>query len=193
MIEPPLVGDMDINGWDLKKALGLLLKANPVLLEWLSSPVQYRWNVNACDDLLTLAKKVTHGHACLHHYLSLGTRQWKTYVDGRDQVNLKKYFYIVRPAMAIRWLRMNPGLIPPMNFYDLKQGINLPVDVMTELEVLLEKKRQSKELGNSTRISTVDDFIASEFNWAEDAVKDGRPENPDLREEANELFQKWVK
>jgi len=46
VIELPLVGDDDINGWDIRKALNLALKPNPVLLEWLSSPVQYIWDAD---------------------------------------------------------------------------------------------------------------------------------------------------
>lgn len=194
VIELPIEGDMDINGWDLKKALGLLLKPNPVLLEWLSSPVKYIWNEWACDDLLALAKKVTHGHACLHHYLSLGSRQKRVYLDGRETVNLKKYFYVVRPAMVIRWLRMNPTEIPPMNFFDLKHGIDLGADVTEHLDELLRKKGDSKELGEAPSIKVVDDFISAEFDWAEQAVKVlPKREQKDLKAEADELFRKWVK
>src|SRR4030095_590913 len=42
VIELPIEGEFDINGWDLRKALQLLIKSNPVLLEWLRSPVLYR-------------------------------------------------------------------------------------------------------------------------------------------------------
>lgn len=35
MIETPLVGDMDVNGWDLSKALRLLFKGDAVVIEWL--------------------------------------------------------------------------------------------------------------------------------------------------------------
>lgn len=67
VIELPIEGDFDTNGWDIRKALSLLLKPNPVLLEWLSSPVRYRWNESACAQLLTFAKRTAHARACLHH------------------------------------------------------------------------------------------------------------------------------
>lgn len=35
VIELPISGLLDINGWDIRKALNLLLKPNPVMLEWL--------------------------------------------------------------------------------------------------------------------------------------------------------------
>ncbi|MEM6906851.1 MAG: nucleotidyltransferase domain-containing protein, partial [Pseudomonadota bacterium] len=40
VIELPIRDDLDIGGWDLRKALNLLLKPNPVMLEWLSSPIR---------------------------------------------------------------------------------------------------------------------------------------------------------
>jgi len=33
VIEQPISGDLDVNGWDLRKALKLLHSSNPVLLE----------------------------------------------------------------------------------------------------------------------------------------------------------------
>ncbi len=193
VIELPIKGDMDINGWDLKKSLGLLLKPNPVLLEWLSSPVQYIWHDKACADLIGLARKMTHRQACLYHYLSLGSRQKREYLDGRETVKLKKYLYAVRPAMAIRWLRMNPYDLPPMNFFDLKNGIDLDGDLIGHLDELLQRKSESKELGEAPGIKVVDDFIVAEFDWAEQAVKSlPKLDKPDLREEADSLFRKWV-
>ena len=40
-IERPIEGLLDVSGWDLKKALQLLRKSNPPLLEWLQSPIVY--------------------------------------------------------------------------------------------------------------------------------------------------------
>ena len=42
VIELPIEGDLDINGWDLSKTLRLLRASNATLFEWFSSPVVYR-------------------------------------------------------------------------------------------------------------------------------------------------------
>ena len=42
VIEQPIDDDLDVSGWELRKALRLLRKNNPPLLEWLKSPVVYR-------------------------------------------------------------------------------------------------------------------------------------------------------
>ena len=49
VIELPIEELLDINGWDIRKALGLLLKPNPVLLEWLSSPLRYHLHAPTND------------------------------------------------------------------------------------------------------------------------------------------------
>ena len=41
VIETPLIGQFDVNGWDLAKAIRLLLKGNTVVIEWLTSPIIY--------------------------------------------------------------------------------------------------------------------------------------------------------
>ena len=54
VIERPVDATLDINGWDLRKALQLMLRSNAVLLEWLTSPVRYRdWD--QANGLLALA------------------------------------------------------------------------------------------------------------------------------------------
>jgi uncharacterized protein len=42
VIELPLSSEFDVNGWDLAKALKLLMKRNTVIIEWLTSPLVYR-------------------------------------------------------------------------------------------------------------------------------------------------------
>jgi predicted nucleotidyltransferase len=42
LIEYPIVDLMDYSGWDLRESLFLLNKSNPVLFEWLQSPLVYR-------------------------------------------------------------------------------------------------------------------------------------------------------
>ena len=41
VIEFPINDMLDINGWDLKKALQLLYASNPTIFEWCASPVVY--------------------------------------------------------------------------------------------------------------------------------------------------------
>ncbi|HAY4007445.1 TPA: nucleotidyltransferase domain-containing protein [Escherichia coli] len=42
VIELPIDDELDVSGWEWRKALGLLKGANPTLIEWLDSPVIYQ-------------------------------------------------------------------------------------------------------------------------------------------------------
>lgn len=192
VIELPIEDELDINGWDIKKALNLLLKPNPVLLEWLSSPIRYMWDDEACARLKGFAERVAHGPACVHHYFNLGESLWKRHIAPKDQVNLKKYFYIVRPAMALRWVRMHPDIIPPMNFQELLAGIDVSDELTSALNELLIAKSRSKEVGLAPRVAVIDAFIEAEFDWAREATHGLRAERLELRPDADALFREIV-
>lgn len=193
VIELPIDDLLDINGWDIKKALGLLLKPNPVLLEWLSSPIRYLWSDDICEVLNAFSREVSHGAACIYHYKSIAKRQWAMHVEGQDNIKLKKYFYILRPALVIRWLRMNPTEIPPMNFQALIAGVELDENIAVQVEHLLELKTQSRETGLSRRWPDLDAFIHSELRWAEDHAGDFKPDRQTRLADANDLFRKIIK
>ena len=55
VIEDPITGQLDVNGWDLRKALQLFRKSNPPLFEWLNSPIVYleKYSVASRRLLLT--------------------------------------------------------------------------------------------------------------------------------------------
>jgi len=192
VIEEPVDAVMDANGWDVRKALGLLLKPNPVLLEWLQSPVRYRWNAEACAPLTALAEKVAHGPTCLHHYHHLGRKQWNKHIDDRETVNLKRYFYVARPAMVIRWMRLHPDAIPPMDFAALRSGADLPPALSAELDRLIVIKSVASESGDGARIALLDDFVLEELAWAARATQDIPRPGDDLRAEANAIFRAIV-
>lgn len=190
VIELPISDDLDIGGWDIRKALTLLLKPNPVMLEWLSSPIRYRWNDRTCDDLIRLSRAIAHENACRFHYLKLGESQWRRHVGEAEKVNLKKYFYVLRPALALRWLRLHPEEIPPMNLQDLVPRLDLDPAIVQAMAELLARKAETKELGGGTRIAHLDEFIQSEFE-----IANGLPvatTSADQAEAASALFRRIV-
>ena len=189
VIELPLVGDDDINGWDIKKALNLALKPNPVLLEWLSSPIKYIWDVGACASITAFTQTITHNTTCRYHYMRMADLQQGT---GKD-IKLKRYFYALRAAMALRWIESRDDL-PPMNFQDLMAGVNIPPAVTAEINRLLEIKTNTAELGSGPRISVLEDFLNAQINWAK--AQPNIPPDMDLhkaaRARADDLFREII-
>jgi uncharacterized protein len=190
VIELPLEGDLDINGWDLRKALRLLLKPNPVLLEWLRSPIVYRSDPGSLDKLAALAARVAHHRPSLHHYLHLADSQHRRFIADKTEVKLKKYFYVLRPVLALMWLRERPTEPVPMSMPELRAGIVLPESVRDFLDRLLVLKASTSEIGASARNPELDAFIEGEI----EAAKSLRSDTPaksegDLPALATALFR----
>ena len=62
-----------------------------------------------------------------------------------DRVRLKKYFYVLRPLLAIRYIEAGLGL-PPVRFEELVEAA-APAALREAIEGLLALKRDSVELG----------------------------------------------
>jgi predicted nucleotidyltransferase len=78
VIEWQLDDTLDINGWDLQKALRLLHKSNPTLFEWNNSPIVYKttpeWaRISAVIDRFFQKK------AGLYHYLRAARNNYREY------------------------------------------------------------------------------------------------------------------
>ncbi|MBA5725283.1 nucleotidyltransferase domain-containing protein [Bombella favorum] len=190
VIELPISDDLDVNGWDLRKALNLLTKPNPTLLEWLVSPVRYLWRAEA-DELAAFACQVEAGLSCQQHYLNLGRNSWKRAMNDDGSTRYKRLFYALRPAMALRWMRLHENGKPPMNFQALCQGCALPASVLEPIRELLHLKSRSRERQSGQSIPAVNELIETEFAHAE-AMALPKP-GTDVHEQAEALFRKLVK
>ena len=167
VIELPIDSELDISGWDIRKALGLLLKGNSVLLEWLQSPIRYRWDAPVCEALFGLARLSAFRKPATFHYLHLATSHTERLPDN-GPVRLKAYFYAVRAALALRWLRVHERELPPMDIHALMEGVDpeLKADILD----LVRLKSQRDEGGLGERRPRVDELLASEIAHAQDTA-----------------------
>ena len=188
VIELPIEEDLDISGWDLRKALRLFLKSNPPLHEWLTSPIVYHSGGAFQKELRALCEEHYSPRTVAYHYRSIASRQWKTYMRAADQVRIKKYFYCLRPLLAVSWLR-DRGSLPPMLFHDLLKGVEVPESVGVEIDRLLEKKAVTSELGEGPRIGVLDDWIEQQLAETESFCKAARVRKPVL-EAVNAFFRR---
>ena len=191
VIECPIVDDLDINGWDIRKALQLLLKSNSTLVEWLTSPIRYREDEPAADALRDLARRAEFRCPARFHYLRLGRSQYECNIAGRDAVRLKTYFYSLRPALALRWLRTRSGW-PPMDLPSLRDGLELDRDICDAINELTVLKARQGEIGTGDRIEVLDRMMEAEFAAAEAEAGKGQRIPEALRNRANELFRSIV-
>lgn len=161
VIETPLVGLLDVNGWDLAKALRLLVGGNAVLIEWLMSPIVYRGDPAFRAELLVLADHVVDRDRIAGHYLHLGRKQWQR---RGEQGSLKKIFYALRPALALRWLREHPGAaVAPMHVPTLLAECELAPGLRSAVDELIALKSRTREMGSGAAPAVIADFVEAEF------------------------------
>lgn len=148
VIETPVGPVFDVSGWDLQKALRLLLKGNAVVNEWLSSPIIYRGDVGFRDEMAALAAHVASPVSVARHYLRLGRAQFAPFRGEDGAKPFKKLFYALRPALALEWMARRPGCAaPPMNLQRLIAECELAADVADEIAALVALKARTREMG----------------------------------------------
>ena len=163
VIELPIDDELDISGWDLRKALRLVSKSNPTLSEWLRSPILYRADTQA---IATLRDAVDTFHSPLGswwHYFNMASTNHRGYLKG-ERVRTKKYLYVLRPLLACQWIECESAP-PPMAFEALLDRLMPDGPVRVAIDQLLEVKRRSAEVADGPRIAAISDYIDEHLQY----------------------------
>lgn len=184
VIEWQLDDTLDINGWDLQKALRLLHSSNPTLFEWNSSPIVYKttpeWGrISAVIDHYFQKK------TGLHHYLSTAKSNYREYLKS-DMVKIKKYFYVLRPVLACRWI-LEKQTPPPMRFSELANAC-LDQSLMPAVSDLLRLKMETPEIGLGPRIDVINEYLDSSIEEIDHLLQTYPSDEKITWDELNRLF-----
>ena len=177
VIEWRLDETLDICGWDLKKALQLIYKSNPTIFEWCASPIVYMEN-EAFSKVKALLPKYFSVKKSLYHYWHMAETNYREYLKG-DIVRVKKYFYVIRPLLAAKWI-LDRRTSPPMLFDYLVEA-ELDTSLRPELDRLLEMKKTMPELGQAPRIESLNKYFESVM-----------PEMKQLAEHEEDITVEWA-
>ncbi|WAA66305.1 nucleotidyltransferase domain-containing protein [Microbacterium oxydans] len=162
VIETPLDKTFDVNGWDLAKAVKLLVRGNATVIEWLRSPIVYAGESAFREGLLTLATDVVERGSIARHYLHVARQQQTA------TTTLKRFFYTLRPAAALRWLADHPEeSVPPMDLPTLLAESSVPQEVTDAATELIAAKAVTRELGSGTPPAILTRFVVDELDRAE--------------------------
>lgn len=193
VIETPLMQDdtlgvpMDMNGWDVRKALPLAVKSNAVLIEWLTSPIKYK----AVDTILSALDVFTKERADLaaleYHYDRLARNAWEQ-VTADTSVKIKLYCYALRPALALQWLRLHKQP-SPMDVPALCDGLILKPELQESIRHLIKMKATAKENDVISRNSALDNFVVSVLHTDVARPVDAPDNSATLWEKADRLFR----
>ncbi|UXY15463.1 nucleotidyltransferase domain-containing protein [Chitiniphilus purpureus] len=174
VIELPIDDELDISGWELRKALQLLARANPTLFEWLDSPVVYRAEANWVMQVRALAPAFFSPRKARWHYLAMARKNHREHLRG-ETVRLKKYLYVLRPLLAAQWVDEGRGM-PPMRFAELAEALLDDTALRTELNRLLALKMAAGEAEYGPRFPLIHDWIEMRLARAGDLPDFHQPE-----------------
>jgi len=157
----PITDDMDVNGWESRKALRLFRKSNPPLMEWLLSPIVYQERFSTAQRLRDLMVQYYSYTTSTYHYLHMAEGNYRDYLRG-DEVWVKKYFYVLRPILAILWMEQGLGVVPT-DFNVVVEGVETPQPVREAIQRLIEEKKAGAEMRHGSRNALLNEFIEAEL------------------------------
>ena len=189
VIEWQLDDTLDINGWDISKALTLLHKSNPTLFEWNSSPIVYK-TTGQWKRISDIINRYFVAKAGLYHYLSTAKSNYREYLKGKT-VRLKKYFYVLRPLLACKWI-LAEGTPPPMLFSTLMDKY-LEEAVVPDVKNLLNLKMSEPEISEGKRLDRVNGYIERSIQEIEEKIRLLPAARNDGWDELNEIFLSLLK
>jgi uncharacterized protein len=190
VIEYPIEDDIDLNGWDLRKALRLYRKSNPAFVEWIQSPIVYSERTGFAESARSMLPDLYSCENGVYHYRSMAKKNYRGYLRA-DEVPLKKYFYALRPLLAVRWLERY-GTAPPIEFHKLLHLLEGEDSLLQDIHALLERKRAAPELGLAAPVTSINRFIENELDRLE-RLDILYKEHVDVMPKLNKIFRDALK
>lgn len=139
-----LEGELDMAGWDLRKVMGHLVGSNAGVIEWLHSPTVYQLDEDFLNRLRTLATIYFQPAKVMAHYLGIArSAKQAGFDEARQDWNLKKFFYYVRPLLAADYV-YRERINPPVAFIELVELLEDEA-VLALLHVLIDYKSKVDE------------------------------------------------
>jgi predicted nucleotidyltransferase len=159
VIEWQLDETLDINGWDLKKALQHFHKSNATIFEWSNSPIVYL-TTKEWQEIYEVAKSYFSIKSSIYHYYGTANGNFLEHLQ-ENEVKYKKYFYVIRPLLACKYIK-EKCTPPPVPFSELMK-LELPYEIETEIQKLLIIKANTPEIGKGKRIDILNQYIETEL------------------------------
>ena len=145
---------LDIEGYDLKKALLLLTKTNPIESDWLHSKDYFIVDESFMEAMLTFEAQCYNPHHAMYHFYSISVKHNQRYLE--EEVTLKRFIYYMRGLLSCRWVEQHKSHSP----VDVDELIDATIidndSVRMKAHHLLELKR----LGKSNDMAIVDTALS---------------------------------
>jgi uncharacterized protein len=164
-----------------------MYKSNPVLFEWLKSPIIYFKDHFSYNILEQISADYFSPISSIYHYLHMANGNYRQYLL-EDKVKIKKYFYVLRPIMACIWIEKYKES-PPMKFEKLLTQID-DEELLGEINKLLQRKKSGIEMGIEQKISVINEFIEQKLKYLENVVSKFDAKKKPKQDKLEEAFIK---
>ena len=148
--------DLDIIGWDIKKALYLHYKNNPNLREWLMSDKVY---IDNEIDSIFAGLGGFDIDIVKNHYLAIAKTHWKKYSSLEfKKEKTKKYLHVIRSILC--WRLLNRDIYPPIDINELlnHEFMNLDDNTRKSINDLIDYHQDRGDLDEMT-VFKLNNFI----------------------------------
>lgn len=158
VVDLPVNEVLDINGWDIKKTLQLLIKSNAVVFEWMQSPIVYKQDDNFISDFRQIAPLSFSPIAAMHHYLNMAKKKYEECMAGED-IKLKHLMYCLRAVLSGLWIARKKD-VPPMELEKLLVEVADP-GLKAKINELVFLKSSKAESYRHPHEPAIEMFLAS--------------------------------
>lgn len=192
VIEEMYPNDIDAVGWDIKKALMLLKRSNPSLMEWINSPIVYRAEERFMNEIKPLVLECFNPTKAMYHYQRIYVKHDERYLQ-KQGYPMKRFMYYLRGILACQWIEKNQTL-PPVSFQQLYEDNVEDQKIKDGIKDLVSYKSSGKEMDMSEVPTYLVDFYLPLANHYSDIVGQFRPEvnNSGITERLNRFFYETV-
>lgn len=153
--------DLDIIGWDIKKALRMHYDDDPILRECLISNEIY---INRDIKNIFSGLGGFDIDFLKNHYSEIALNDWKRYCSLQfSKTKSKKYLYVIRSILC--WRLLNRDIYPPVNIEELlnHEYINLNGDITSAVYDLIDYHQDNGEITENI-IFKLNNFIFDSFS-----------------------------
>jgi predicted nucleotidyltransferase len=188
--EPHLGEDeeIDLHGWNIDKFGRLIRDSNPNAIEYCRPGAREYISFHSggvFDELAEDARESFNHMSLYHHYISMGKRNWKKYIDSGNDCTLGRQFYVARSIAAAQYIRCE-GELPPMDSGQLSDKMHENNDnPAATLSKLTTAKREGR--GDIEAEDLVGRFYRAESEAPMDPT-DERIDKPD-----DELIDEFIR
>ena len=192
VIEEMFENDIDAVGWDIKKALALLKRGNPSLMEWIKSPIVYQSDDSFMRDIVPLAKKCFNPTKAMYHYQRIYVKHDERYLQ-KQGYPMKRYLYYLRGILACQWIEKY-NTLPPVSFQLLYEDIVEERKIKDGIRELIKQKSSGKEKDMSEVPQYLVDYYLPLAEYYSNLVGKFRPDidNKGITERLNRFFYETV-